>query len=167
MGVSEDGHPDDLTHSHSDTEPASFGQVELPNSLSKSTASTPSSIYVSIYDPTGQAFVPSKTKPLPKWMSLLPNNVHRESEEDHGDAHSGLTQQKAEVRTGVSKATFPDAYADGASSSHSEDCVGDHGLHTPCPKDEKGAELSPGSASEAATPTGKILGRKAHLVMLV
>ncbi|KAE8451250.1 hypothetical protein EG329_004414 [Mollisiaceae sp. DMI_Dod_QoI] len=36
-------------------------------------------IYVSVFDPIGEpAFEPSKTKPLPKWMHLLPNHIHRE-----------------------------------------------------------------------------------------
>jgi hypothetical protein len=36
-------------------------------------------VYVSVFNPTGEAaFKPSKTKPLPKWMSLLPSNVEKE-----------------------------------------------------------------------------------------
>ncbi|KAK0113152.1 hypothetical protein ONS95_014851 [Cadophora gregata] len=36
-------------------------------------------VYVSVLDPVSEpAFRPSKTKPLPKWMALLPSNVHRE-----------------------------------------------------------------------------------------
>jgi hypothetical protein len=38
--------------------------------------------YVSVFDPVGEpAFKPSKTKPLPRWMNLLPNNVRREREQ--------------------------------------------------------------------------------------
>ncbi|RDW83143.1 hypothetical protein BP5796_04634 [Coleophoma crateriformis] len=34
--------------------------------------------YISIFDPIREpSFRPSNTKPLPKWMSLLPTNVHR------------------------------------------------------------------------------------------
>lgn len=41
----------------------------------------PSIVYVSIMDPIGgPSFRPSKTKPLPNWMNLLPNSVHRERE---------------------------------------------------------------------------------------
>lgn len=37
-------------------------------------------MYISIIDPIGQpAFKPSRTKPLPKWMSLLPSNVHKKA----------------------------------------------------------------------------------------
>lgn len=37
--------------------------------------------YVSLFDPVDEpAFKPSKTKPLPKWMNLLPSNVYRERE---------------------------------------------------------------------------------------
>ncbi|KAH8658666.1 hypothetical protein BGZ60DRAFT_566972 [Tricladium varicosporioides] len=37
--------------------------------------------YVSLFDPINEpAFKPSKTKPLPKWMNLLPSNVYRERE---------------------------------------------------------------------------------------
>ncbi|KAF7897334.1 hypothetical protein EAF00_005562 [Botryotinia globosa] len=145
MGVSEDRNPDDSTHSHSDTEPAHFGQVDASNS-SSSISSPPTDIYVSIYDPAGQAFVPSKTKPLPKWMSLLPNNVHREREETEGDA----SQKK--TRAAVSRAKLPEAYADGASSSHSDDCPGDHGPFTSCPTGEGLTEVSPREFSGQVTP---------------
>ena len=37
-----------------------------------------SDVYVSVLNPVGEpAFKPSKFKPLPGWMNLLPNNVHR------------------------------------------------------------------------------------------
>ncbi|KAJ8065461.1 hypothetical protein OCU04_006146 [Sclerotinia nivalis] len=149
MGVSEDGNPEDSTHSHSDTEPANFGQGGLSNSSSSSNLSSPSSpsnIYVSIYDPAGRAFVPSKTKPLPKWMSLLPNNVHREREDSRGD----YCERKAGVA--VSRATLPDAYADGASSSHSEDCPGGHSPLTPCPTEEESKGGSNSGLSGDVTP---------------
>ncbi|APA10412.1 hypothetical protein SS1G_07101 [Sclerotinia sclerotiorum 1980 UF-70] len=150
MGVSEDGNPEDSTHSHSDSEPANFGQCELSNSSSSSNLSSPSTasnIYVSIYDPAGRAFVPSKTKPLPKWMSLLPNNVHREREDSHGDFC------ERNVGTMVSRATLPDAYADGASSSHSEDCPGGHGPLTPCPTEEESKGGTSSGISGDVTPT--------------
>ncbi|TGO57039.1 hypothetical protein BCON_0070g00110 [Botryotinia convoluta] len=149
MGVSEDGNPDDSTHSHSDTEPAHFGQAD-PSTSSSSISSPPSDIYVSIYDPVGRAFVPSKTKPLPKWMSLLPNNVHREREETEGDA----SQKKS--RAAVSRAKLPEAYADGASSSHSDDCPGDHGPFTSCPTEEGLTEVSPREHSEQVTPKDRL-----------
>ncbi|TGO42477.1 hypothetical protein BHYA_0008g00680 [Botrytis hyacinthi] len=145
MGVSEDGNPDDSTHSHSDAEPAHFGQVDASTS-SSSISSPPTDIYVSIYDPAGQAFVPSRTKPLPKWMSLLPNNVHREREETECDA----SQKKS--RAAVSRAKLPEAYADGASSSHSDDCPGDHGPLTSCPTGEAPTEVSPREYSGKVTP---------------
>lgn len=150
MGVSEDGNPDDSAHSHSDAEPAHFGQADASTS-SSSISSPPTDIYVSIYDPAGQAFVPSKTKPLPKWMSLLPNNVHREREETEGDAG----QKKS--RAAVSRAKLPEAYADGASSSHSDDCPGDHGPFTSCPTGEGLTEVSPRKFSGQVTPKGILL----------
>ncbi|TGO86500.1 hypothetical protein BPOR_0298g00030 [Botrytis porri] len=149
MGVSEDGNPDDSTHSHSDTEPANFGQAE-PSTSSSSISSPPLDIYVSIYDPAGQAFVPSKTKPLPKWMTLLPNNVHREREEAEGDA----SQKKS--RAAVSRAKLPEAYADGASSTHSDDCPGDHGPFTSCPTEQGVTEVSPREHSEQVTPKDRL-----------
>ena len=77
MGVSEDG-ANDETCSHSDTELADFGALE---------PETRPEIYVSIFDPVGEpAFKPSKTKPLPKWMQLLPNNVHRQREDQRSKA---------------------------------------------------------------------------------
>jgi hypothetical protein len=43
--------------------------------------------YVSVFDPVGEpAFKPSKTKPLPRWMHLLPNNVYRKREEKANSA---------------------------------------------------------------------------------
>lgn len=51
---------------------------ELRNADSESTVGK-GDIYVSVYNPTSEAaFKPSKTKPLPKWMSLLPSNVEKE-----------------------------------------------------------------------------------------
>ncbi|KAI9645953.1 hypothetical protein NHQ30_005390 [Ciborinia camelliae] len=144
MGVSEDENPDDSTHSHSDTELADFGQPGTSSSTS------PSDVYVSIYDPAGRAFVPSKTKPLPKWMSLLPNNVHRE----RGDSRDDLSQRKAGAA--VSRATLPHAYADGASSNHSEDCMGEHSPHTPCPIEEGGTEVSTREHSGIVTPRNQL-----------
>lgn len=68
MGTSEDGTPeldfeaDDAISLQSDNSPCEDEQI-----------------YVSVFDPIGEpAFKPSKTKPLPKWMSLLPSNVERE-----------------------------------------------------------------------------------------
>ncbi|TGO71916.1 hypothetical protein BELL_0513g00050 [Botrytis elliptica] len=153
MGVSEDGNPDDSTHSHSDTEPAHFGQAD-PSTSSSSISSPPSDIYVSIYDPAGQAFVPSKTKPLPKWMSLLPNNVHREREETEGDT----SQKKSQAA--VSRAKLPEAYADGASSSHSDDCQGDHGPFTSCPTEEGLTGVSPREHSGQVTPKDRLSFRE-------
>ncbi|CAD6442877.1 e555464e-faff-4a58-8ab6-dd93eefde0e6 [Sclerotinia trifoliorum] len=149
MGVSEDGNADDSTHSHSDTEPANFGQGELSNSSSSSNLSSPcspSNIYVSIYDPAGRAFVPSKTKPLPKWMTLLPNNVNSEREDSHGDSCERI------VGATASRASLPDAYADGASSSHSEDCPGGHGPSTSCQTEEEGKESTNSGISGDVTP---------------
>ncbi|ESZ98061.1 hypothetical protein SBOR_1592 [Sclerotinia borealis F-4128] len=155
MGVSEDGNPDDSTHSHSDTEPADLGPAaEASTSSTSPSASSPSNIYVSIYDPAGRAFIPSKTKPLPKWMSLLPTNVHRDREESRGD----FRQRKAGPV--VSRAALPDAYADGASSSHSDDCAGVHGPSTPCVTEGGGTGISPGDLSEEVTPKVKPLSRK-------
>ncbi|KAF7880886.1 uncharacterized protein EAF02_006777 [Botrytis sinoallii] len=113
-----------------------------------------SDIYVSIYDPAGQAFVPSKTKPLPKWMSLLPNNVHREREETEGDT----SQKKSQAA--VSRAKLPEAYADGASSSHSDDCQGDHGPFTSCPTEEAPTEVSPRVHSGQVTPKDRLSFRE-------
>ncbi|KAL2074413.1 hypothetical protein VTL71DRAFT_8191 [Oculimacula yallundae] len=73
MGISEDGSMDDC-HSHSDTE-----MSDLPHTNNSAENDTKDDIvYVSVLDPLGEtAFRPSKTKPLPKWMNLLPNNVHK------------------------------------------------------------------------------------------
>ena len=68
MGISEDANADE-EHSHSDDEMTDFGQIN---------EESPPTVYVSVLDPLGQpAFKPSKTKPLPNWMSLLPSSIHR------------------------------------------------------------------------------------------
>lgn len=72
MGISEDGNADD-ENDRSENETTDFSQTKEDSQAN---------IYVSVLDPIGsQAFKLSKTKPLPKWMSLLPNNVHRERSE--------------------------------------------------------------------------------------
>jgi hypothetical protein len=79
MGLSEDGTNNETCH-HSNTELAEFGPFDQE---------TRPEIYVSIFNPVGEpAFKPSKTKPLPKWMQLLPNNVHREREEQRRKANA-------------------------------------------------------------------------------
>ncbi|PVH86792.1 hypothetical protein DL98DRAFT_510268 [Cadophora sp. DSE1049] len=76
MGISEDGCVDDC-NSHSDTEMYDLG----PEQSFPDQEGACSVVYVSVLDPFGEpAFRPSKTKPLPKWMNLLPSNVHRERE---------------------------------------------------------------------------------------
>lgn len=50
----------------------------------------PHAIYVSIFNPmTELAFRPSPTKPIPKWMELLPGNREREMQRLSTDAHAG------------------------------------------------------------------------------
>jgi len=69
MGISEDGNADD-ENEHSGNETTEF---------SLTIHDSPCNVYVSVLDPVGElAFRPSKTKPLPRWMSLLPNNIHRQ-----------------------------------------------------------------------------------------
>ncbi|CZR54428.1 uncharacterized protein PAC_04312 [Phialocephala subalpina] len=96
------------------------------------------SVYVSIFDPVGEpAFEPSKTKPLPKWMHLLPNNIHREREQrgsreveseaslnsDHAESqnHGSFSTSSAHLEnqthdsptlSGSSTSTTPEAQAD-------------------------------------------------------
>ncbi|KAF4627845.1 hypothetical protein G7Y89_g10302 [Cudoniella acicularis] len=73
MGLFEEASINSI-HSRSDSENTDLKQVE-PEPLRPD-------MYVSIFDPINEpAFRPSKTKPLPKWMNLLPNNVHREREQ--------------------------------------------------------------------------------------
>jgi hypothetical protein len=69
MGISEDGNVDE-ENDRSGDEATNFSQMK---------EDSPQSSYVSVLDPVGEpAFKPSTTKPLPKWMSLLPTNVHRD-----------------------------------------------------------------------------------------
>lgn len=46
-------------------------------------SSAPDQVYLSIFNPLGEPpFKASETKPIPRWMSLLPNNVHRGRDPD-------------------------------------------------------------------------------------
>lgn len=69
MGVSEDGNIDG-EHVHSDDE------ITLSDFINEY---SPPDVCIPVIDPVGEpASRPRKTKSLPKWMSLLPSNVHRE-----------------------------------------------------------------------------------------
>jgi hypothetical protein len=63
-GVSERGSVDADAHKYN-----------ANDSSAKETIDASSEMYVSVLNPVGEApYLPSKTKPLPRWMSLLPNN---------------------------------------------------------------------------------------------
>lgn len=126
MGISEDGNVDD-EHDHSDNEMTDFGQTKEESTTN---------IYVSVLDPVDEpAFKPSKTKPLPKWMSLLPNNVHCEREQ----------RQKASISE-----SYPHSHEmeglDGRSTS----------VHGYCPSESNNEETSVASSNET---TPKALSR--------
>lgn len=73
MDISEDGCGHDSS-SHSDIDVCDL-RSEQYCFVKGGTASV---VYVFVLDPASQpAFRPSKTKPLPRWMNLLPSNVHR------------------------------------------------------------------------------------------
>jgi len=64
--------------------------------------------YVSVFDPVGEpAFKASQTKPLPRWMNLLPSNMHRDMEHDSLDFYSsdgaggGLIEASPRVFTDI------------------------------------------------------------------
>ncbi|PBP26603.1 hypothetical protein BUE80_DR002507 [Diplocarpon rosae] len=77
MGIVQDGSSDD-EHLPTDTEMSNIGH---PLPCKSPREREPSIVYVSIMDPAGEPpFKPTKTKPLPKWMNLLPSNVHKERE---------------------------------------------------------------------------------------
>lgn len=69
MGISNEYEsPEPETHYHSDSEAADLGQIE-----------TRPGVYVSVFDPINELpFIPSPTKPLPKWMNLFPDEAYRE-----------------------------------------------------------------------------------------
>lgn len=74
MGISDDGCIDDCS-SHSDTEMCHLLSIQM----SPDQEITHFVVYVSVLNPIGGSTLrPSKTKPLPGWMNLLPSNVHRE-----------------------------------------------------------------------------------------
>jgi len=96
MGISEDGNIDEEDHHHSDDEMHDFGQNE-PCSHN---------VYVSVMNPRGEpAFKPSKTKPLPKWMSLLPSNVQKEREQQSQLSVSEACSYMHELQTMGDSAT--------------------------------------------------------------
>ncbi|XMA08241.1 hypothetical protein WAI453_001032 [Rhynchosporium graminicola] len=78
IGISEDGSADER-HSHSDIEARDMQSPQKPADQNPAKQETASDIvYVSVLDPLGEpAFRPSRFKPLPKWMNLLPTNVQR------------------------------------------------------------------------------------------
>ncbi|PBP28718.1 hypothetical protein BUE80_DR000353 [Diplocarpon rosae] len=77
MGIVQDGSSDN-EHVQNDSEMSHIGH---PLPCESPREREPSIVYVSIMDPAGEPpFKPTKTKPLPKWMNLLPSNVHKERE---------------------------------------------------------------------------------------
>lgn len=72
-------------------------------------------VYVSVFDPIGgPAFEPSKTKPLPKWMHLLSNNILREREQ------RGSRDVEYEVGMNSSHAESQNCNTESMSSAHLE-----------------------------------------------
>jgi hypothetical protein len=99
LGISEDGNADE-EHDHSDNEMIDFGQTN---------EESPPTVYVSVLDPLGEpAFKPSKTKPLPKWMSLLPNNVYLEREQERLATASEAFAHSHEIETLDGRSIFVD-----------------------------------------------------------
>lgn len=80
-GLGEDGNVDSLS-----------GGSTLSEQMGHVPAPAPT-VYVSVLDPIGEpSFRPSKTKPLPKWMALLPSNrQHKEQ----GGIGSSISQAPA------------------------------------------------------------------------
>lgn len=95
------------------------------------------SAYVSVFDPVREpAFEPSRTKPLPKWMHLLPNNVHREREQRGSKDVEGevsLTSDSAEAKdsntVSVSSARLENQHQESSSATTTLKAQGD--LPTP------------------------------------
>ncbi|KAH7360531.1 hypothetical protein BKA65DRAFT_187319 [Rhexocercosporidium sp. MPI-PUGE-AT-0058] len=127
MGISEDGSIDD-SHSHGDTEMLDLGFAKASTSPD---AAAPV-VYVSVLDPIGEpAFRPSKTKPLPKWMNLLPSNVHRER------------QLRAKTSAEVTKYSHEMEQMRESIRSYTSDGSDDFDIDTPVP-----------AGSRSITPTG-------------
>ncbi|KAI9050056.1 hypothetical protein LZ554_006201 [Drepanopeziza brunnea f. sp. 'monogermtubi'] len=94
MGMAQDGSIDDSYYC-SDTELSSVASLPSPRTFQEE--DTAAIVYVSITDPVGEpAFKPSKTKPLPRWMHLLPNNVHRERERKANPAEAKVHRNSHE-----------------------------------------------------------------------
>lgn len=123
MGISEDGCGHD-SNSHSDIDVRDLGSEQYCF-VKEGTTSV---VYVSVLDPVSQpAFRPSKTKPLPRWMNLLPINVHRERQQRRM-AVDDTTRQSYEIE----QARVP------SSRDGSDDVDADTSVH----------------GSSAVTPTG-------------
>ncbi|KAG4431604.1 hypothetical protein IFR05_012917 [Cadophora sp. M221] len=135
MGISEDGSMDNR-HSHSDTEMYDLGNR---NTSANRDAAV---VYVSVLDPIGEpAFRPSRTKPLPKWMNLLPSNVHRERERrtktaDRVTENSHEMEQMREI-----------------TGSHPSDGSDDFDINTPVPGSRS---INPTSNVEEQTALSRI-----------
>lgn len=81
MGIGEDGNVDGMPNCSSPAE---------------STNSMPAPMYVSVLDAIGEpSFRPSQTKPLPRWMTLLPSNRQPTFE------RKGITRSSPEARLSV------------------------------------------------------------------
>ena len=136
MGVSEDGNADD-ENDHSNNESTGFHQTkeDSPN------------IYVSVLDPVGEpAFKPSKTKPLPKWLSLLPNNVHRERRQWRKESTSEPSPHSHEMER-----------FDGRSTSSVDCCPSDNDIDDPSAPSP--TETTPQDLSRASIePTPALIG---------
>jgi hypothetical protein len=81
IGVGRDGNLDGLSNCGSPTQPLS---------------SSPAPVYLSVLDPIGEpSFQPSKTKPIPSWMALLPKNRDQIIEKN------GITSSSPEIWSAV------------------------------------------------------------------
>ena len=79
----------DYGSDHSEDELTYTGQDAEPSK---------SDVYVSVFDPIGDpAFKPSKTKPLPKWMSRLPSSIQPEQERQQKTSSSSRMSNSHEM----------------------------------------------------------------------
>jgi hypothetical protein len=93
----------DEHHTHSESKTANFRRTSAED--------IGSTVYVSVFDPTGgPAFKPKKMKSLPKWMQLLPTNFKKERE--HKDRQATLEvltpSQQLNTPTGVTTSESSD-----------------------------------------------------------
>jgi len=109
MGITDDGRTDDCHR---------WAYIETTGSF----GSQPEEIQLDIYDPITKSlgepeFKPSNSKPSPTWMQLLPNNVHREREQQNEVGEQSLSLDEHEQSHRIANPTLQSVWGLGFTHS--------------------------------------------------